>query len=102
MTDDRDVEVNYELTAFVAELRRLADALESGADYAIQIDGETVTLPAEALMSIAHEVESGEVELEFQLTWSTGEEDEEDEEDEGDLVEDADAAKSEETQSVPV
>ena len=104
MTDDRDVEVNYELAAFVAELRRLADALESGAGYAIEIDGETVTLPAEALMSIAHDVEGGEVELEFQLTWLTGEDadDEETEEDAEDLAEDADATKNEETQPVLV
>ena len=37
MTDDREVEVNYELAAFVAELRRLADALESGEGYAIEV-----------------------------------------------------------------
>lgn len=100
MTDDRDVGVNYGLADFVAELRRLADALESGAGYTIEIDGETVTLPPEALMSIAHEVEGGEVELEFQLTWSTGE-DAEDEETE-DLAEEADATKTEETQPLPV
>ncbi|UXN75032.1 hypothetical protein N8D56_08900 [Devosia sp. A8/3-2] len=100
MTDDRDVEVNYELAAFVAELRRPADALESGADYAIEIDGETVTLPADALMSVAHEIDNGEVELEFQLTWSTGEdadEDVEEDAEEADDLADDDAAKSEET-----
>lgn len=103
MTDERDVEVNYELADFVAELRRLADALESGSGYTIEIDGETVTLPNEALMSIAHEVEDGEVELEFQLIWSIGEdaddgETEEDAEDAGDLAD----VESEETQPVSV
>lgn len=97
MTDDREVEVNYELAAFVAELRRLADALESGEGYAIEVDGETVTLPADALMSIAHEAEDGEVELEFQLTWSTGDaaEDEEDEDEEDGDEEEAEAADDE-------
>lgn len=96
MTDDREVEVNYELAAFVAELRRLADALESGEGYAIEVDGETVTLPTDALMSIAHEAEDGEVELEFQLTWLTGEAaDDEEDEDDGDEEEDAEAADDE-------
>lgn len=98
MTDDREVEVNYELAAFVAELRRLADALESGEGYAIEVDGETVTLPTDALMSIAHEAEDGEVELEFQLTWSTGEAaDDEEDEDDGDDEEEDDAEATDDT-----
>lgn len=96
MTDDRDVEVNYELAAFIAELRRLADALESGADYAIDIDGETVTLPVDAMLSVAHEIDGDEAELEFQLTWSINEEADADAEEADDVTEDT-ATESEET-----
>ncbi|MGQ0564921.1 MAG: amphi-Trp domain-containing protein [Gemmobacter sp.] len=83
MSDDRDVEVTHEVSSFVAELRRLADALESGAAFTIHVDGEDVTIPEGARLSVAHEREDGEVELEFQATWSLDEDDdEEDDEDE--------------------
>lgn len=82
MTEDRDVEVPHEISSFTAELRRLADALDQGEDYVIEIEGEEITIPAEARFSIAHEREDGEVELEFQVTWTLDEEDGEDEEDE--------------------
>lgn len=70
MFDDRDVEVMQETAEFVAELRRLADALESGEAYSIKIEGEEITIPADAVFSIAHEAEDGDSELEFQIFWS--------------------------------
>jgi amphi-Trp domain-containing protein len=83
MTEDRDVEVTHEVSSFVAELRRLADALEKGEAYSLTIEGEEVTIPEGAMFSVAHEREDGEVELEFQVTWSIAEdEDDEDEEEE--------------------
>lgn len=90
MSEERDVDVMQDTAAFVAELRRLADALESGGEFTIELDGEEVTIPEGALFSIAHEVEDGEVELEFQVTWSLAESDdeEEDEEEEEEKYED--------------
>ena len=38
MTADRDVEKSFSLPEFVAELRRLADALEAGEGFEIEID----------------------------------------------------------------
>ncbi len=70
MTEDRDAEVTHDLSSFVAELRRLADALDYGTPFTIAVDGEEVAVPADAAMSVAHEREDGHVELEFQLTWS--------------------------------
>jgi amphi-Trp domain-containing protein len=89
---DRDVEVSHDLASFVAELRRLADSLEQGEAFTIEVDGEMIAVPPHARMSVAHEREEGDVELEFQLTWSEFEdEDEEDEdEDEEDEEEDED------------
>jgi amphi-Trp domain-containing protein len=99
---DRDIEISHDTQGFVAELRRLADALESGAGYTIQIDGEDVTIPADAQFSVAHEREDGAVELEFQVTWSLASDDEdedeegEDEEDDGEEEEEEEEGDEEE------
>ena len=100
MTDDHETEVTQDVTSFVAELRRLADALESGSAYTIDLDGDLVTIPMNATLSVAHEEDDGDVELEFQLSWSLDdeEEDAEEEEDEADVEgDDADTEKQSET-----
>jgi len=84
MIEDRDTEVTHDVPSFAAELRRLADALESGEDYMIDIDGEEITIPADARFSVAHEREDGEVELEFQISWSMSDMDDEEAEDQVD------------------
>jgi amphi-Trp domain-containing protein len=105
MPEDRDIEVAHDAHSFAAELRRLADALEGGADYTIHLDGEDVTIPADALFSVAHEREDGEVELEFQATWSTLADDDEDtdeaEEDEEEEDEDAGEEEEPDTEDAP-
>lgn len=98
MTADRDIEVAHDIPGFAAELRRLADALEQGSDYMIQIDGEEIKIPTDAVLSIAHEREDGDVELEFQISWSEASEDE-DEEDEDEDEDDEDAAKDKDTET---
>jgi amphi-Trp domain-containing protein len=94
MTEDRDIEVTHEVSSFVAELRRLADALESGEAYTISIDGEDVTIPEGAQFSVVHEREDGDTELEFQITWSMSEDedDEDEEEDEEDEAKENESA----------
>ena len=44
----RDLEKTYGTAAFVAKLRRFADALEQGKPFVIQIAGERVRVPARA------------------------------------------------------
>ena len=66
---ERDIEKVYSLDDFVAKLRRLADALETGKAFEIQVAGERIYVPADALISIEHERGEGEEELEFQLKW---------------------------------
>lgn len=90
MTEDRETEVTHDITSFVAELRRLADALESGSGYTIDLNGDLVTIPINAMLSVAHEEDDGEVELEFQLSWSLADQDEEADAEEAD-AENADA-----------
>ncbi len=67
--EDRDLEKTYTTAQFVAKLRRLADALETGERFTIQIAGERIRVPAHATFNIEHERGDGEEEIEFQITW---------------------------------
>ena len=67
----RDVEKDYPLPQFIDKLRRLADALERGERFDIQIAGERIWVPVRAQYNIEHERGDGEEEIEFQIKWST-------------------------------
>jgi amphi-Trp domain-containing protein len=67
----RDVEKDYPLPQFIENLRRLADSLESGRRFEIQIAGERISVPVRATYNIEHERGGGEEEIEFQIKWST-------------------------------
>ena len=67
--NQRDIEKVYATADYVAKLRRLADALESGAKFEIQVAGERIYVPARAEFSIEHERGEDEEELEFQIRW---------------------------------
>jgi amphi-Trp domain-containing protein len=70
MKPERDIEKNYPTADFVEKLRRLADALEKGERFEIQIAGERIYVPVRATYNIEHErSEDGEEEIEFQITW---------------------------------
>ena len=70
MADARDVEKGYSTEEFVAKLRRLADALETGSPFRIQVAGERIHVPARAEFTIEHERDGDEEEVEFQLKWA--------------------------------
>lgn len=65
----RDVEKNYSVPEFAAKLRRLADALETGKPFRIQIAGERFRVPDHAQISVEHERGDDEEEVEFQIKW---------------------------------
>ena len=65
----RDIEKTYNATQTVAKLRRLADCIENGEHFRIQIARERVYIPARAILNIEHEREGGWEEVEFQLKW---------------------------------
>ncbi|MDY7228929.1 amphi-Trp domain-containing protein [Hyalangium rubrum] len=65
----RDVEKAYPRKEFVAKLRRLADAIEAEKSFTIQVAGERLHIPADAVFNIEHEREGGVDEVEFQLRW---------------------------------
>lgn len=67
---ERDIEKAYPIAEFVDKLRRLADALETGQRFQIQIAGERISVPVGATYNIEHERGEGEEEIEFQIKWS--------------------------------
>lgn len=82
MSAAHEIEKNYEPSGFVADLRRLADAIESGEEFTLEIDGNTITVPAGSLASVEFEQEDGTAELEFQLSWDVEDEGDDEEADE--------------------
>ena len=69
MKPERDLEKTYTDKEFVEKLRRLADCIESGEQFEIQIANERIYVPVRAAYSIEHEREDGEEEIEFQIKW---------------------------------
>jgi len=66
---ERDLEKCYPTKQFIQKLRRLADCLEQGKRFQIQVAGERISIPPDAVINIEHERGEGEEEIEFQLKW---------------------------------
>ena len=64
-----DTEQTYPKAEFVKKLHRLADALETGRKFFIQIAGEKLSVPKNAVINIEHERGKKEEEIEFQIKW---------------------------------
>ena len=65
----RDIDKNYTDKELVMKLRRLADCIENGNQFRIQIAGERITIPPDAVINIEHERGSSEEEVEIQMKW---------------------------------
>ncbi len=65
----RDIEKDYPRKQFIAKLRRLADCLEEGKRFRIQIAGERISVPPDAVINIEHERDASEEEVELQMQW---------------------------------
>lgn len=65
----RDIEKNYPVKQFAKKLRRLADCIEQGQKFQIQMAGERISIPATAIINIEHECGASSEEVEFQLKW---------------------------------
>jgi amphi-Trp domain-containing protein len=66
----RDIEKDYPPSRFAEKLRRLADAIEDGKRFRIQVAGERISVPPGAKINIEHERSGAQEEIEFQLVWS--------------------------------
>lgn len=82
----RDVERIYSVPEVVDKLRRLADALESGRAFRIQVAGERIRVPTRAEFSVEHERDDEAEEVEFQLKWQVQAGDDDESSDEEDNV----------------
>jgi amphi-Trp domain-containing protein len=65
----RDIEKEYPVNQFAKKLRRLADCIEQGRMFQIQVAGERISIPSTAIINIEHERDSSSEELEFQIKW---------------------------------
>ena len=72
---ESDVEKSYSTGEVVAKLRRLADALEQGTSFDIQIAGERIFMPATATVEVEFEYERNgdDEEIEIELRWKNTE-----------------------------
>lgn len=66
---NRDIEKDYPRAAFVAKLRRLADAIEMQRGFAISVAGERIHVPVGARFNVEHERGADLEEIEFQVKW---------------------------------
>ena len=66
----RDLERTYTAKQFVSKLRRLADAIEKDERFRIQIGGERVSVPPDAVIAVEHERDGSTEEVEFQIRWT--------------------------------
>ncbi len=65
----RDIEKDYPAKQFAQKLRRLADCIEQGKRFQIQVAGERISVPPDAIINIEHERSESDEEIEFQLKW---------------------------------
>lgn len=65
----RDVEKAYSRKQHIKKLERLVKSLQSGRPFRIQVAGERIYVPVDAVFNIEHEREGKDEELEFQLKW---------------------------------
>lgn len=69
-SQDRDVEKVKTEKEFVALLRRIADAVEADKSFRIQVDKVRLTVPETAEVSVEHEQEGNEHNIELQFKWT--------------------------------
>ena len=65
----RDIEKTYTTGQTIAKLRRLADCMEKGKAFQIQIANQRIYIPAKTTFNIEHEREGKNEEVEFQFKW---------------------------------
>jgi amphi-Trp domain-containing protein len=70
MAIEKDVEKSYSNKGVAAKLRRLADALEEGKTFEIQVAGERVRVPPRATVEFEYQREGDEEELEIEVKWT--------------------------------
>lgn len=83
MAEAIDVEKSYSTTQMVGKLRRLADALEAGKPFEIQVAGHRIIVPPDATMAFEYERTADGEELELEIKWGVTPSDEADSDEAG-------------------
>ena len=65
-----DVEKSYTNRAVAEKLRRLADALENGKTFTIQIAGNRISVPPDANIEFEYEKTGDAQEIEIEISWT--------------------------------
>jgi amphi-Trp domain-containing protein len=71
MAKQKDLEKSYANREVAKKLHRLADALEQGKSFAIQIAGKRIRIPADAKVEFEYERRGNTEEVEIELQWKT-------------------------------
>jgi amphi-Trp domain-containing protein len=71
MKKKNDREKRYRNPDVGRKLRRLADALESGATFVVQIDGQRVRVPGDASVELEYESRGANHEIEIEISWKS-------------------------------
>jgi amphi-Trp domain-containing protein len=69
MSDEAELKTTYLGKEVVAELRRLADALEQGTKFEMQIGEERISIPPDVEVEFDYEGTEDEEEVEIELKW---------------------------------
>ena len=67
---DRDIEKDVPKSQFVDTLRRLADSIEAGESFRVQVQNARFTIPADASIVIEHERDGDSEEFALELQWT--------------------------------
>lgn len=69
VVEEVDVEKVYSAKQVVGKLRRLADALEAGKPFKIQIAGNAVEVPPDATIEFEYQRDADGEEMEIEIKW---------------------------------
>jgi amphi-Trp domain-containing protein len=69
MSEEIDVEKGYSNKSVVDKLRRLADALEKGKTFEIQIAGNRIRVPPDAVIEFEYQRDEEGEEIEIEVKW---------------------------------
>ena len=69
--DEIEVEKGYSNKQTAEKLRRLAEALEQGKEFEIQVKGQRIYVPADAEIDFEYERTENVHELEVEIKWKS-------------------------------
>ncbi len=67
---ERDIEKHYTQPQFVTKLRRLADCIKQGKRFRIEVAGERISIPPDAVFNIERERGLSMEDVAFQSKWT--------------------------------